>query len=1245
MGKILRVLTGASAQQFDTGQSGQLEDLTVTSSTYGSTKPKGYGTARVSGNMIWALDIEEIATESEIGGKGGGSQKQTTYTYFGTFAIAFGEGPADDVLRIWADGKLIYDKTGSGDDISKVNVNIRFYEGNETQLPDSLMEVDKGVNNVPAYRGLVYMVFDRLPLADFGNHIPNITAEITFNGTVQKPVTTVDFYEESEGGILDGFQSDAILPDLKRGYMYISTSSSTPEENVLKRINIRTMKEERQSIIDRDRRGNAGISVNLDPIGGAVNFLSLMSVLPDGQIVANTDNGNSQPITFIDPNTMQPSSTFGTKNTSLTNTPTNSIGLKSENCAWIETGLGDIFFLGGSVFNEMIILRANAASGIEYVWDSDTFVGDLGQFTDASSDRMKGCIPGAVKENSGTAFFISGPRYNVRDPGTVSLLMLEVESFAFYDADTISSLGVELTQIIEWSPTDLIPGQTLLADVSFLGYDKIDGNILLEVIPGDEINLAPWWLKVNSETGDVMWRTEMPSAGFNVNQKAGFNHSEIKSGVFGMVRAPGAVSRAIAVRTTDGEIIHDVSDWSRDIDSSSASFWNSDGLYFIGHDDPGNVDEINKFQFFRSTGDGILLSELVRTVCNESGLADSDIDVTDLSGITVPGYFVSKVTTGRKIIEELQKVYFFDAVESDYQIKFLLRDGKSSVATIEQEDIGLIDARNNIFLKHDRVQDPELPLVYTLSYLDQSRDYQENAHAAKRTVVPTPTMSSKNNVKDEVKIILTGNTGKQAAEKRLYSSWIERDQFEYPLPHKYLDLDPTDLVTLNLETGDSFLLRLNELDIGADMTLDAKAVSQTSIQFQSSQTADSGSVPGQEFLSVEITKLIILCSPLLQDGDESGRTVSKLYYFMGGFGQPGWPAGILYRSSDNIDFTQAGAITSEMTWGAAANALPAPTSPHATDTENSLTVFLNTNLDVGLSSITELQMLNGGNAAALIHQNGIDVEIIQFQDVTLNSDGSYTLTNLLRGRRGTEGFVYNHSAGDIFVLLEPATGSRIDLTLGSIGSDRYYKGVTAGSLIEDADTITKASPGNDLKPYSPVQLAKTSGSWGGDVVLEWVRRTRVGGQMVDGNDVVALNEDSEEYEIDILAGSGRIARTVTSLSSPSYTYSAANQSTDFPSGYVDETADLMGNPSFEAHTTTASFEGNEVAGWTVTESPGAVQVRTGTDGNISGAQDGDNWLSMEEANVSSCTMYTLVDLTGYASAIAQGSVSARLQHI
>ncbi len=36
----------------------------------------------------------------------------------------------------------------------------------------------EGADNAPAYRGLAYVVFERLPLADFGNRMPQLSFEV-----------------------------------------------------------------------------------------------------------------------------------------------------------------------------------------------------------------------------------------------------------------------------------------------------------------------------------------------------------------------------------------------------------------------------------------------------------------------------------------------------------------------------------------------------------------------------------------------------------------------------------------------------------------------------------------------------------------------------------------------------------------------------------------------------------------------------------------------------------------------------------------------------------------------------------------------------------------------------------------------------------------------------------------------------------------------------------------------------------
>ena len=53
---------------------------------------------------------------------------------------------------------------------------MRLYTGDEAQTADPLIVAKEG--EAPAYRGLAYVVFERLPLADFGNRIPQLSFEV-----------------------------------------------------------------------------------------------------------------------------------------------------------------------------------------------------------------------------------------------------------------------------------------------------------------------------------------------------------------------------------------------------------------------------------------------------------------------------------------------------------------------------------------------------------------------------------------------------------------------------------------------------------------------------------------------------------------------------------------------------------------------------------------------------------------------------------------------------------------------------------------------------------------------------------------------------------------------------------------------------------------------------------------------------------------------------------------------------------
>ncbi len=149
----------------------RLDSLRITSSTEGAVVPRLYGRMRIGGNIIWATDFrEETRTTTQGGGKGGGGGKvrTTEYLYYASFAVALCEGPITGIGRIWADGKLM-DTSG---------VTWRWYPGDESQSADPFIAAKMGAVNTPSYRGTAYVVFEELPLTDYGNRLPQLSFEV-----------------------------------------------------------------------------------------------------------------------------------------------------------------------------------------------------------------------------------------------------------------------------------------------------------------------------------------------------------------------------------------------------------------------------------------------------------------------------------------------------------------------------------------------------------------------------------------------------------------------------------------------------------------------------------------------------------------------------------------------------------------------------------------------------------------------------------------------------------------------------------------------------------------------------------------------------------------------------------------------------------------------------------------------------------------------------------------------------------
>lgn len=83
----------------------KIATIRLQTSAYGLVIPFGYGTNRVSGNLIWYANFTPIAhtTTQSSGGKGIGkvTQKDTSYTYTAAIMMALGEGQIAGVRTVW----------------------------------------------------------------------------------------------------------------------------------------------------------------------------------------------------------------------------------------------------------------------------------------------------------------------------------------------------------------------------------------------------------------------------------------------------------------------------------------------------------------------------------------------------------------------------------------------------------------------------------------------------------------------------------------------------------------------------------------------------------------------------------------------------------------------------------------------------------------------------------------------------------------------------------------------------------------------------------------------------------------------------------------------------------------------------------------------------------------------------------------------------------------------------------------
>jgi hypothetical protein len=1101
----------------------RLEDRVVTISSYGQPIPIQLGgVVRVSGGIIWSRDIREVKTHHSTSagkGGGGGSISSNTYSYFGDFAASFGEGVAavDGLLKVWCNGKLIIDNTKLGDAVKKYpDLQVRFYVGDATQLADTLISSVEGLANTPAYRGQCYAVFENLPLADFGNHLPNLEALVAYAADANKTSTIID--APGGGGLINA----AFLLDRNRNTIYWIQNPGQPttvgiDAQAVVRYNP-VLNDVEYKRFELDVSSNDIVSeLELDDLG----FLyALTRVGSTGYRVHRLDALTGSTLLVSGDSTVTTGTYRPDQSVYISKAAAGGIG------SYIVTST--LASSGQTGHGRLSLINLNANGDVSGAGDiSIQGVRDLPEMQPGL-----GMVRSICADKNGDVWVIART-----DAGIVFLYQLEIVA----STPTTASLQIKATHNL----TTL----TTMTDAHHIGYDVASHALLIGKINNSGTPALRQVRKFDLATLTTLWTLSEDHASVTVGDLI----REATGGLvlsnrflFKYAAQAGLLFTTDVSSQTDGIVYRiRVSDGVLERIYDLGDYWTSPGLcdqvlydsltnlcYAVRNTTPF---DLRRIAFDRVTQLTTTLQSGVEALCARAGLdVATQVDASGLASAQLRGYPIANLpSTVRALIEPLALAYFFDGVESDFKIKFILRGG-AVAATIAEDDLGAFSETSPPEslqrLQEEIGQDVELPEQVDVRFIDVNKDLQVGDQYEKRIGAPAPTTLSRKKVTLDVPIVFNATEARSIVERFIYQEWVKKYGFKYQTLPKHLRLDPSDVVNISKD-GLTFGARLAEVVLGGGLVVEHIAESEDSETYSfTNQTGDDNLFVGDTFGSVGASELFLF-DYLLRDADDPTAGLA-LPLYMGSAPQQEtafWRGASMQKSVDGgLTFAQIEVARDDSTWGrtvvtGALGLTPAfALAPYfdwmVWDRITTFRVRIASG-SARLASVAEAALLADANLNVLM----VGQELIRFATVVDNGDGSFDFSTLIRGRRGTGWAAENgHRGGTLVVLLDQDALSYSGQPPAERDVVRHWRAVTLAGLLDNSAQRGQAISGLGLKPYR-VRHIESTRDGANLIVVSWQRQARVGGEL-DWNDGVTdppIGETAENYRIDFINPSFR----------------------------------------------------------------------------------------------------------------------------
>jgi hypothetical protein len=519
------------------------------------------------------------------------------------------------------------------------------------------------------------------------------------------------------------------------------------------------------------------------------------------------------------------------------------------------------------------------------------------------------------------------------------------------------------------------------------------------------------------------------------------------------------------------------------------------------------------------------VAAVVQDIARRVGV--DDISVTGLTD-ELRGLVIARSVQASGALTPLAVAFNFDLAEQAGQVRCVKR-GAGMKGVVPVGDMGAVQGADNATepARFKAVTALEMPKTVSLTHLDPELDYQLNSQRAFKDLG-----NAANIISVDLPLTLGVDDARRIADRTLWEAWTARRSVSFSLTDKWVRRASGDVLGV-LVDGQIIPYKVVRISRGDNGVSTYEAQRDDPEVYTSTALGTDGNLPSNVVKFPGVTRLVLMDMPIVQDGnDDTG------FYWVVTGESAGWRGADVRRSIDGgSSYSSMSKVGVRSVIGDVPVALPVgPTD--FWDRGNTLTVTLDY-AGSTLESVSEDLVIAGYNAAWLGPATGQGGEVIQFATATLVGPGQYTLSNLLRGRLGTEANT-THGTNEVFVLLRTATLGRSEFGPADWYYSRLFKPVSV--LTNEVDTAAQAFTNNGVgkMPKSPVHVAGVrDGS--NNLALSWVRRSRL---QVPGLGLgpVPLGELTEAYSIDIYSGAS-VVRTITATT-PAASYTAAEQTAD-----------------------------------------------------------------------------------------------------